>query len=93
MLTAGDASGTHFAATSVLSADPGSPTHLYLADVAGDRILSFTASASGLAFNDQYLQSAARQDVSALAVVSANNKPYLFQWSGGKVVAYVAPDA
>jgi len=92
-VTAADASGTHFAATSVLSADPGSPTHLYLADVASDRVLRFTASAAGLEFNEQYLQATPRQDVSGLTVVSANSKPYLFQWSGGKVVAYVVPGA
>jgi serine/threonine protein phosphatase PrpC len=92
-VTAADASGTHFAATSVLSADPGSPTHLYLADVGNDRIIRFTASATGLEFNAQYLQDKPRQDVSALTVVSANSKPYLFQWSGGKVVTFVAPDA
>jgi serine/threonine protein phosphatase PrpC len=92
-VTAADASGTRFATTSVLSADPGSPTHLYLADVTGDRILRFTASASGLEFNAQYLQATSRQDVSGLTVVSANGKPYLFQWAGGKVVEYVAPDA
>jgi hypothetical protein len=92
-VTAADTSGTHFPATGVLSADPANPTHLYLADVSADRILSFTASATGLDFNTQYLQTTPRQDVSALAVVSANSKPYLFQWSGGKVVAYVAPDA
>jgi serine/threonine protein phosphatase PrpC len=92
-VTTPDASGTHFPATSVLSADPGNPTRLYLADVAGDRVLRFTASATGLAFDEQYLQATPRQDVSGLTVVSANNKPYLVQWSGGKVVAYVAPDA
>ena len=91
-VTAADTSGTHFAATSVLSADPGSPTHLYLADVTSDRILRFTASATGLEFKEQYLQATPRQDVSGLTVVSANNKPYLFQWSGGKVVAYVSPE-
>jgi serine/threonine protein phosphatase PrpC len=92
-VTAADTSGTHFPATSVLGVDPGSPTHLYLADVTGDRILRFTASASGLEFNAQYLQTTPRQDVSGLTVVSANGKPYLFQWGGGKVVEYVAPDA
>ena len=92
-VTAADASGTHFPVTSVLGVDPGSPTHLYLADVTGDRILRFTASASGLEFNAQYLQATPRQDVSGLTVVSANGKPYLFQWVGGKVVEYVAPDA
>jgi len=92
-VTAADTSGTHFPATSVLGADPGSPTHLYLADITSDRIIRFTASAAGLDFNSQYLQDKPRQDVSALTVVSANNKPYLFQWSGGKIVVYVAPDA
>jgi hypothetical protein len=60
--------------------------------VTGDRILRFTASATGLEFNEQYLQATPRQDVGGLTVVSANNKPYLFQWSGGKVVAYVSPE-
>jgi hypothetical protein len=92
-VTAADTSGTHFPTTSALGVDPGSPTHLYLADVTGDRILRFTASASGLEFNAQYLQATPRQDVSGLTVVSANGKPYLFQWVGGKVVEYVAPDA
>jgi serine/threonine protein phosphatase PrpC len=92
-VTAADTSGTHFPATSVLGADPANPTHLYLADLAGDRILRFTDNGTGLEFNEQYLQVTSRQDMSALTVVSANNKPYLFQWSGGKVVAYVAPDA
>lgn len=92
-VTAADTSGTHFPATSVLGADPTSPTRLYLADVAGDRILRLTVSATGLEFNAQYLLEKPRQDVGALTVVSANSKPYFFQWSGGKVTAYAAPDA
>jgi hypothetical protein len=91
-VTAADTSGTHFPATSVLGVDPANPTRLYLADVAGDRVLRFTASASGLDFNGQYLQDKPRQDVATLTVVSANSKAYVFQWAGGKIVAYVAPD-
>ena len=78
---------------------PPPPANAIVAGVAaGPAIASYgiaqaKASAALATFQQSCPQLLRRQDVSGLTVVSANGKPYLFQWGGGKVVEYVAPDA